>query len=251
MPTLPDLSVQLYSVREPLSRDFNGTLGRLAGIGLTQVEPYALLDNAKHLTSGLVANNLTAPTAHQALDNGHLEEIFHIAAELGTGTVIHPFTPATHWRTPSDVQRVADILSQAAAIAKAHGVRVAYHNHDWELSTTIAGRPVLEVLTDLIDPTILLELDTYWAGTAGQDIPALLNRLGDRVIALHLKDGPLNGNVSEQLPLGQGDLPVIEIISAATALEVPVLEFDNYEGDIFEGIAASYAYATGPLGARR
>lgn len=107
------------------------------------------------------------------------------------------------------------------------------------------------MLTDLIDPTILLEFDTYWAGTAGQDIPALLNRLGDRVIALHLKDGPLNGNVREQLPLGQGDLPVVDIIAAATALEIPVLEFDSYEGAIVEGIAASYAYATGTLGAQR
>ncbi len=115
----------------------------------------------------------------------------------------------------------------------------------------IDGRPVLEVLTDLIDPSILLEIDTYWAGTAGQDVPALLGRLGHRVFALHLKDGPLNGNVSEQLPLGQGELPAIEIISSAKALEVPVLEFDAYAGDIFEGIAASYAYATGTLGAQR
>ena len=107
------------------------------------------------------------------------------------------------------------------------------------------------MLTDLIDPSILLEIDTYWAGTAGQDVPALLGRLGDRVFALHLKDGPLNGNVAEQLPLGQGELPAIEIISSAKALEVPVLEFDAYAGDIFDGIAASYAYATGTLGARR
>ena len=98
------------------------------------------------------------------------------------------------------------------------------------------------MLTDLIDPSILLEIDTYWAGTAGQDVPALLGRLGDRVIALHLKDGPLNGNVSEQLPLGQGELPAVEIIAAAKALEFPVLEFDAYAGDIFDGIAASYAY---------
>ena len=79
----------------------------------------------------------------------------------------------------------------------------------------------------------------------------MLGRLGDRVVALHLKDGPLNGNVTEQLPLGQGELPAIEIIAAAKALEFPVLEFDAYAGDIFDGIAASYAYATDTLGARR
>ena len=99
MPAIPDLSVQLYSVREPLGKDFSGTLGRLADIGLTQVEPYGLLNNAENLRSGLTANGLTAPTAHQALDTGNLDEIFQIAAELGIGTVIHPYTPADSWRT--------------------------------------------------------------------------------------------------------------------------------------------------------
>ncbi len=64
-----------------------------------------------------------------SLATGNLEEIFHIAAELGVGTVIHPFTPADLWRTPSDVQYVADILSQAADVAMRHGLRVADHNH--------------------------------------------------------------------------------------------------------------------------
>ena len=117
MPAIPDLSVQLYSVREPLGKDFSGTLGRLADIGLTQVEPYGILDNAENLRSGLAAHGLTAPTTHQALDTGNLDEIFQIAAELGVGTVIHPYTPADFWRTTSDVERMADLLSGAAAVA--------------------------------------------------------------------------------------------------------------------------------------
>jgi hypothetical protein len=66
-----------------------------------------------------------------------------------------------------------------------------------------------------------------------------------------LKDGPLNGDTASQLPLGRGDLPAAEIIAAAPGLQFPVLEFDAYAGDIFEGIATSYAYAKNVLGARR
>ena len=251
MTALPDLSVQLYSVREPLAADFSGTLGRLAEIGLTRVEPFQLLANAENLASGLPKHGLTAPTTHQSLDGGDLEAIFQAAAELGVGTVIHPFTAAEFWQTKQDVQRIADMLAAAAGIAAGHGVRVAYHNHDWELSTIIDGRTALEVLADALDPAVVLQLDTYWAGVGGQDVPALLGRLGGKVVALHLKDGPLNGVTAEQLPLGQGDLPAQEIVAAATALEFPVLEFDQYAGDIFDGIAASYAYATGTLGASR
>jgi sugar phosphate isomerase/epimerase len=82
-------------------------------------------------------------------------------------------------------------------------------------------------------------------------VPALLRRLGTRVFALHLKDGPLNGDTAAQLPLGSGDLPAAEIIAATPGLQFPVLEFDAYAGDIFAGITASYAYAKNTLGALR
>ena len=142
-------------------------------------------------------------------------------------------------------------MNVAAAKAADHGLRVAYHNHAWELSIQLDGRSALEVFADLLDPAVVLEVDTYWAASGGADVPALLGRLGRRVVALHLKDGPLNGNIAEQLPLGSGDLPAAAIIAAATALEVPVLEFDDYAGDVFDGIAAGYAYATSTLGAAR
>ena len=75
--------------------------------------------------------------------------------------------------------------------------------------------------------------------------------LGDRVFALHLKDGPLNLDTSAQVPLGSGDLPAAAIIEAASGLEYPVVEFDDYAGDIFEGIAAAYAFGRDSLGALR
>ena len=76
-------------------------------------------------------------------------------------------------------------------------------------------------------------------------MPAALGRLGDRVRFLHLKDGPINKNNVEQLPLGDGVMPVAEIVSAAGSLEVPVLEFDDYAGDIFTGVRRSFDFAAG------
>jgi sugar phosphate isomerase/epimerase len=234
-----------------LAEDFAGTLRRLADLGLTRVEPYGMLRFADELKVALPATGLTAPTTHQALDGGDLEAIFETAAMLGIRTVVHPFTPADCWQSRADIQQLADTLREAATVGSDYGVMVAYHNHAWELSTHIDGRPALELFADLLDPAILLEIDTYWAATGGQDVPALLRRLGARVFALHLKDGPLNGDTASQLPLGRGDLPAAEIIAAAPGLQFPVLEFDAYAGDIFEGIATSYAYAKNVLGARR
>ncbi len=251
MTQLPDLSIQLYSVRSALTADFAGAIDRLRAIGFTRVEPFALLVFADQLTAALADTGLTAPTSHQNLEGEDLDLIFKTAVDLGVGTVIHPYIPAERWLSRSDIEQLADTLNAAAVRARDHGLRVAYHNHAWELSTLIDNRCALEVFADYLDPEVVLEVDAYWAGTGGADVPALLRRLGSRVVALHLKDGPLNGKTAEQLPLGSGDLPAAAIIAAATSLEFPVLEFDDYAGDIFAGISAGYSYATRTLGAAR
>jgi sugar phosphate isomerase/epimerase len=115
------------------------------------------------------------------------------------------------------------------------GLRVGYHNHEFELATRIDGRHALEVFADRLDPNVVLEVDTWWAHVGGADVPALLERLGDRVVALHLKDGDGSGGGHVQVPLGQGVLPVREILDAAPAA-LRVLELDDTAGDLFEAI---------------
>jgi hypothetical protein len=94
MTSIPDLSLQLYSVREELIEDFPGTLARLADIGLSRVEPFDLVTHADDLGRSLITLGLSAPTAHQALDGADLDRIFDVAADLGVSNVFHPFTPA-------------------------------------------------------------------------------------------------------------------------------------------------------------
>ena len=134
------------------------------------------------------------------------------------------------------------MLNAAAKKGADHGIRVGYHNHAWELESSIDGQTALEYLAGLLDPEVVLEVDTYWAAVGGQDPVDLLGRLGDRVKFIHIKDGPINTDRKAQQPAGQGKMAVWDIIGAARSLEVGVVEFDDYSGDIFEGIAQSLAY---------
>ncbi|QQQ74599.1 TIM barrel protein [Saccharothrix sp. 6-C] len=234
-------SVQLYSVRDAFAADPSDTLRRLAAIGFTHVEPYGVLENADVLRTALPEHGLTAPTAHAQLIGADQAAVFAAAAECGIEVVIDPHVDAERWRDPADIAATASALNAAARVAAEHGVRVGYHNHWWELASRIDGRSAFEVLADRLDPEVVLEVDTYWATVGGEDAPALLRRLGDRVHAIHVKDGGLAQDASGQVPAGQGRVPVAEVLAAAPHA-LRVVEFDAYDGDLFAGLAESYAF---------
>ena len=91
----------------------------------------------------------------------------------------------------------------------------------------------------------MLEVDLYWVARAGVDSAALLERLGDRVIAVHVKDGTLDREAitayppADQVPAGTGSVPLEAALDAASALEFAIVEFDAYAGDLFDGIEQS------------
>ncbi|MET7701485.1 sugar phosphate isomerase/epimerase [Streptomyces sp. NPDC005485] len=243
-------SVQLYTVRDALQSDLLGTIRRLAEIGFTQVEPYNFVVQADEFAAALAETGVTAPTGHAPLLSGDQDEIFAAARRLGMKTVLDPHLPEEHWQNAETVRGIAARLNAAAKKGAEYGIRVGYHNHWWELETSIEGISALEYFAGLLDPEVVLEVDTYWAAVGGEDPAALLKRLGGRVVAIHIKDGPSTRDTSAQLPAGQGTMDVWGIIDAAASLEVPVLEFDDYAHDIFDGLSASLRFLqAGPAAA--
>ncbi len=235
-------SVQLYSVRTALTEDAAGTLDRLAAIGFTQVEPFDFAARVDVLEPALAHAGLTAPSGHAGLVAGDREQVFDAAERLGIGTVIEPFVGPDNWQDHDSVARTAEALNGAAEAAGKRGLRVGYHNHHFELESTIDGTTALEHFATLLDPAVVLEVDTYWAATGGADPVALLGRLGDRVRFIHIKDGPATLDTKAQVPAGEGTLPIWDIIDAAAGLEVGIVEFDDYDGDLFDGLARSLAF---------
>ncbi|WGD37289.1 sugar phosphate isomerase/epimerase [Lysinibacter sp. HNR] len=249
-----EISVQLYAVREELDADLDGTLGKLADIGLRNVEGFNFVPRAAELRAGFARYGLSVPTAHGPFLSTELkfgdqvipvpppEKTFEAAAELGTDTVIDPYVAPDRWQSVDDIHRTADALNKAADVAAGFGLRVGYHNHAHELEFSSGGKFGFEIFADRLDPRVVLEVDTYWSTVGGANTPELLRSLGSRVAALHIKDGPLGDDPFDQTPAGQGAVDIAAILAAAPANAYAVIEFDQYAGDIFEGIKESYRY---------
>lgn len=242
MPRGP-VSVQLYSVREQIAEDLEGTLERLASLGFTNVEPYgAFVVGSDLYAAALASTGLSAPSAHAGvLGLSDPSPAFEAAAAIGVRTVIDPAHRTDDWESVDGIARIAERMNAAAERAREYGLVFGYHNHWWELEARPNGTPALEQLAARLDDSVVLEVDTYWVEVGGVDAPDLLGRLGDRVRFLHVKDGDKSRDVKKQLPAGAGAMDVPAVLAAAPSA-MRVLEFDDYEGDTIDGLAASLAY---------
>jgi sugar phosphate isomerase/epimerase len=264
---LPETSVQLYTLAAEFSADMQGSLDKLAAIGLRNVEAFDFVRRPDEIRAALDAAGLAAPTGHAPLLSDELwtpdgsiptpapEVVFEAAAKIGIKTVIDPFVDPARWLTLDGVTDIADRLNALVDTAAGFGIEVGYHNHAQEFIADFDGQTAYERFVALTDERVKIELDLFWALTGGQDVPALVARLGDRLVAAHVKDGivpasnpfapdaPAFGADSlDQRHAGTGDVPLAEALRAATALEYAVIEYDHAPGDVFADIAASYAF---------
>lgn len=241
MPT-PPLSVQLYTVREALEDDLDGTIDRLASMGFERVEPYNFAANADALGAALSRNGMSAPSGHAPLLDGDRDLIFEAARTLGIGTVIDPLVDPVRWSTEEAIVQTAQALNEVAALGAEYGITVGYHNHWWEVGTDFGGRTGLEVLAEALDPAVVLEVDTYWVAVGGHDPAELLGKLGNRVRFIHIKDGAVDRDNKSQVAVGAGRMDIPSVLAAAASVEVGVIELDDSAGDLFQALEDSLRY---------
>ncbi|RCV55507.1 sugar phosphate isomerase/epimerase family protein, partial [Marinitenerispora sediminis] len=236
--------------------DPDAALARLAETGFRAVEPFGLgvpaiaaderLARARKLRGSLDAAGLGVSAVHCGLpaDLGALAE--EVAA-LGADTAyiaVPGMVPGFDNDVFGDADRLAafaDTLNAAAETLAASGVRLGYHNHEFEWARLPDGRYGYDVFWSLADDRLVAELDVYWAAVAGVDPAAALAALGPRAVAVHLKDGPAERG-KPQTPLGTGDVDVAAAVAAAPGLAWHVTEIDTTEQDEFELLAANARY---------
>ncbi len=227
------LSCQLYSARNHGALD--DRFGVLASLGYRNVEPYgALLDDAEGLAEALERHGLAAPSCHVGLDD--LEADPDMAAEkaaaIGVELLVVPFIGED--RRPGDSagwRAFGRRLAAAQSAMADRGLRLAWHNHDFEFRSTPDGGTPLELILEAA-PELLWQADIGWMERAGVDSVDWLGRHGRRIVALHVKDLAPAGQAEDEdgwadVGYGVADWRRLRPAMAATNAGLYVAEHDN------------------------
>ena len=150
---------------------------------------------------------------------------------------------------PQDYRGSAEGLMQFAKEAGEVGKKLAeagltfsYHNHSFEFEK-FDGRLGLDIIYEETDPRhVLAELDTYWVQHGGGDPAEWIDKLGDRIVLLHLKDMTMHGSEQFFAEVGEGNLNWPAILKAARAANTRwyLVEQDTCERDPFESLEISF-----------
>ncbi|MEV8567551.1 TIM barrel protein [Streptomyces sp. NPDC051322] len=264
MPATPaPLSVQLFSIREQLAADRAAALTRLAGIGFRHVEPFGLcspdgsaaerMAEVRNLRAALDGAGLAVSAVHAGLP-ADLGELVDECGVLGADTVFvpHPhmvsgpvhfdedtFTVTAGPDGPADLDAFAARLGAAAEELAAHGLSLGYHNHWFEWVRLPDGTTAWDRFWSRAGDALRAELDVYWTVAAGADPVAVLTALGERTLALHVKDGPAEP-WQPQTPIGTGRVdPDAVLRHVPRSVRWCVTEIDSTDLDPYELLAGN------------
>lgn len=260
------MGLQLYTIRDPLAKDPAGTLKQVAALGYRNLETYGFdPDTVKYY-------NLPAPEFRQVLDDlglatttGHydlhrylaqppaamatyIDRCIEGAQALGQRYITWAWLDPQS-RTLDAFRRVAERLNLIGAQAAKAGLKVAYHNHDFEFIPH-DGAIGYDILLRETDPALVkMQLDLFWVAHSSQRTPHELFQLQPgRFVMWHVKDMDTTKRYTE---LGKGTIDFTRILPDANLAgleEYFVEQGDNFAVSPMQSIETSARYAKRYLG---
>lgn len=212
------IGLELYSVRDDLAKDLDGTLRGVAKMGYECVEFYApyykwTLDYAEHVRAGLDGLGVRCYSTHNdagSLKPEGIQKAIELNQAIGSRYIVlaHPggIKDADGWK------HVAELLNQANQAMSSHGLHAGYHNHDAEWRP-VDGKKPMELLASETEKSVMLQLDVGTCVEAGSDPVAWVEANPGRIRSMHLKDW--SAGKGYRVLFGEGAAPWTKLFAAA------------------------------------
>jgi sugar phosphate isomerase/epimerase len=263
----PTIGLQLYTVRDAMAADPQGTLAKVAGVGYNSLEGATYTGSEKFYGMDpkafgdvLKKNGLIMRSCHYRY--GEDSKGATLTNGVFNGTILHDWdrtvedahTVGLHymacaWLSPDErkgldhYKKMADDFNKAGEKCKAAGIQFVYHNHDFEFNAQ-DGKYPYDILLDDTDPGLVkMEMDMYWMTFAKQDPVKYFDTHPGRFPLWHLKD--LDKTPDRKFTsVGSGivDFKRIFAHKEKAGMKYFFVEEDKCPGSPFDAITSSYNY---------
>jgi len=216
-----------YTYRNEFSKDVAGTLDKIRDLGIKDIEFSNLFGkSAAELRKMLDEREMFCSSFGVSYDDvqNKTDEVAANAKTLGAKYVRVAWVPHQSPFSLDFARQTAAVFNRVGKyLLDQHGLRFCYHNHGYEFVPHEDGT-LFDVLMQETDPRyVSFELDILWAHFPGADPVAIIEKYGDRIPLLHLKDlkHGVEGNLSGKTPvendvaLGTGQIDLPRILMAA------------------------------------
>ncbi len=268
---LPAPGLQLYTVRDLLDKDLQGTLQQIAALGYVNMESAAgskghyygmkpkefaaMLEGmgmklrSSHVLLGTqLPEEAPLPPELLTLKNG-MQQLVDKAAESGQNYLTCAYMFPSEHKTIDQYKRAIELFNKTGEACKKAGLGFAYHNHDFEFETLEGQRPYDLILAETDKDLVKMELDLYWATKSGNDPVALFEKHPGRFPMWHVKDMD-NTEKKFFTEVGNGSIDFRRIFDKAevAGLEYYFVEQDQTPGNPMDSITTSFKNLTKILG---
>jgi sugar phosphate isomerase/epimerase len=251
------IGIQLYTLRNEIKNDVKIPIAKIAEVGYNSVELFGY--NAgkffgltpEEFSAVLKQNNLVTPSGHYSMpnylikgDEDELKKTVEDAHKMGHAFFTIPYLTDNMRKSLDDYKMLADKLNKAAALVKTAGMRLAYHNHDFEFKDWGGGQTGFDIFLKQTDPSLVnFEMDIYWITKAGQDPIAFIKAHPGRIKMWHVKDMDSTPEKSFT-EVGSGVINYKEIFKhqKESGMEYFFVEQDKVTMPVYDSIAKSLGY---------
>jgi sugar phosphate isomerase/epimerase len=239
-----NIGLQLYSIRDSIKRDVDGSIKKVGAMGYRFVEPANYADGKFYGMTPVdfkalcKANNMTILSSHTGQDvpdSANKAKTMawwdacidaHIAA--GAKFIVKPSMGGAAYKSLAELKRYCDYFNEIGAKCNAKGIRFGYHNHDKELSTVLDGQTMYDFMLKNTDPKkVMFEMDLYWVVVGGANPVDYFNKYPGRFELWHIKDKEEIG------ASGKMDFKAIWANAAKSGMKYGVVEVEQYNFDQF------------------
>ena len=217
------IGLELYSVRDELQKDPEGTVRAVAQMGYQCVEFYSpyfdwtepQARSMRKLLDDLGIHCYSTHNSEEYFSKDEISKARDLNLTLGTKYMVmassNPKPGIDGWKA------IADELNSAADFLAPAGLKTGYHNHQPEFKTEDGVRPI-EILAKNTKPSVMLQLDVGTCLNSGGDPVAWIRSNPGRIRSIHLKDWSSDPAKGYQVLFGEGDAKWKEIFAAAESV---------------------------------